>query len=158
MEFYALTLDFIKKVDIIYKKCESVANSGDIIMYKTNHQKLLIEHFITHQNHKYSALELINLFKGQMDKSTIYRKLKALEEQKTIYKSFNPTRCIYEYQYSINCASHLHLVCKDCGKIVHLKCDKVLDFVRHITDQHHFSIDEGSSLIFGLCRECGSHA
>lgn len=123
-------------------------------MYQTNHQKRLYEYFKTHSNDSFTAKSLIQEFAGQMNKATIYRKLCSLEEEKIIHKSYNPSSKGYEYQYAKDCEQHLHLLCKHCGKIVHLECGEVAGFVEHLSLKHKFLIDQGETLLMGICEEC----
>ncbi|MDE7161805.1 MAG: transcriptional repressor, partial [Anaeroplasmataceae bacterium] len=97
-------------------------------------------------------------FRGQMNKATIYRKLNALEEQKILRKNYNMEKKCYEYQYCPECKNHLHLICKSCGKILHLNCESAKTFVQHISLEHQFLLDQESTMILGICKECSSHA
>ncbi|MDE7264381.1 MAG: transcriptional repressor [Anaeroplasmataceae bacterium] len=127
-------------------------------MYQTSHQKKLFQYFKSHPTASFSAKSLIEEFKGQINKATIYRKLLCLEEEKLIHKSYNPKSKGYEYQYAKDCDHHFHLLCKHCGKIMHLKCDEVNGFIEHLFLKHSFLIDQGETLLMGLCEECKKYA
>ncbi|MDE6660496.1 MAG: transcriptional repressor [Anaeroplasmataceae bacterium] len=127
-------------------------------MYQTNHQKIILDFFKSHQDQAFTAQALIDRFQGQINKATIYRKLHLLEENKMVRKSYNDMKKSYEYQYALDCENHLHLICKECGKIIHLKCDQTSSFVSHLSNQHGFLIDQRSTMIFGVCEGCKSHA
>lgn len=123
-------------------------------MYQTNHTQLILDFFKNHTEQSIPSLKIIEEFKSKMDRATIYRQLKSLTEQKIIRKSYNIQKKCYEYQYGQDCDNHLHLVCKSCGKIVHLTCASTKEFVNHISSEHQFFMDQGSTMIFGLCKEC----
>ena len=89
-----------------------------------------------------------------MNKATIYRLLIRLEADKKIMKSFNESSQKYEYRIVSDCQNHMHLICKECGKIIHLKCSKAYTFLNHIFNEHSFIIDEKTN-IYGICKECG---
>ena len=127
-------------------------------MYQTNHQKLILEFFENHKAEAFTAQALIEQFQDQINKATVYRKLHLLEENKLVRKSYNIAKKSYEYQYAQDCENHLHLVCKQCGKIVHLKCEEMSSFVSHLSNHHGFLIDQASTMIFGVCEGCKSHA
>lgn len=126
-------------------------------MYQTNHQKEILALFEKNPQQGYTAMAIVEQFRDTINKATIYRKLKNLEENKMIRKSFNPSKNSYEYQYSTNCENHLHLVCKECGKIIHLTCSEANEFVTHIALQHAFEIDACSTTLVGLCKECKAY-
>lgn len=123
-------------------------------MYKTDHKRLLIDIFENNKAKSYSAVKLICDLDNVMNKATIYRQLKSLEEEKIIRKVYNNDLKMYEYQYADDCHNHFHLKCVKCGKITHLKCSEANSFVNHIYEAHGFSINQYSSDINGICKDC----
>ncbi len=122
-------------------------------MYATDHQKRLLNFFSENKDASFSATELVGIFKNEMNKATIYRKLKSMVDNKLIKKIFNPLKQNMEYQYLCQC-SHLHLICQSCKKIIHLDCVKAHEFISHIFLAHQFSINQINTSIYGLCKEC----
>lgn len=92
-------------------------------------------------------------------KSTVYRivselvsegKLKRLSDGKTRH-------CTYQYVGDEKCVSHLHLKCRDCGKLIHL-CDEISkEFANALLSEDGFIIDAGA-MLFGKCAECGKQS
>ncbi|MDE7106016.1 MAG: transcriptional repressor [Anaeroplasmataceae bacterium] len=123
-------------------------------MYQTNHQRIILDFFKQHKDDSFTAHALLDVFQSQINKATIYRKLHMLEENKILRKSYNFNKKSYEYQYAEDCDNHLHLVCKLCGKIVHLRCEQTNSFVSHLSNHHGFLMDQGSTMIFGVCAGC----
>lgn len=123
-------------------------------MYNTEKKKLLIDLFENNQNKNFQATELVEDLKNEMNKATIYRQLQKLEESKIIRKVYNEATKSYEYQYASNCSNHLHLKCIKCGSLIHLSCSEADLFINHILNTHGFSINQFSSSINGLCKEC----
>lgn len=123
-------------------------------MYKTDHKKELISIFEDNKDKSFSAVDLVIELKEKMNKTTIYRQLKSLEESSTIRRIYNPKTETYEYQYANGCSSHLHLKCKKCGEIIHLSCSEANAFISHIYENHGFVIDNLSTTVFGICKEC----
>ena len=90
-------------------------------------------------------------------KSTVYRivselvadgKLKRLSDGKTRH-------CTYQYVGDDECVSHLHLKCRDCGKLIHL-CDEISrEFANALLSEDGFTLDAGA-MLFGKCADCGS--
>ena len=127
-------------------------------MYQTNHQREILSLFKNHPEQGYTGVEIVHLFKETINKATIYRKLKNLEENKIIRKNYNPIKKCFEYQFSSDCENHLHLICKQCGKLTHIVCEETNGFIAHISLQHAFEVDKLSTTIFGLCQECKTYA
>ena len=123
-------------------------------MYNTEKKKLLLDLFEKNQNKKYPATTLVEDLKDEMNKATIYRQLQKLEQAKIIRKIYNEKIKAYEYQYSYNCSEHLHLKCIKCGNIIHLSCNEANIFINHILNNHGFSINQFTSSINGICKEC----
>lgn len=121
-------------------------------MYKTKKYNLVLDYFQDNPEVFVTANDLILKF-SNINKSTIYRKLLSLEKDGYIVKSFNHEFKCYEYSYSKHLDDHMHLICKNCGKIIHLECDNAKGFLNHILLNHDFIIDSKTT-IYGLCKEC----
>lgn len=123
-------------------------------MYATDHQKRLLNFFSENQNDSFSAIELVEIFKDEINKATIYRKLSSMVDNRLIKKIYNPIKQNMEYQYLCQCDDHLHLICQSCKKIIHLECGKANEFIHHILTAHQFNINQANTSIYGLCKEC----
>ena len=123
-------------------------------MYKTEPRKKILDLFNKIEDASYSSTYLVEYFKDTINKSTIYRNLKSLEEEKIIHKTYNDQTKLYEYQLNNDCDHHFHLKCSICGKIIHLHCDEAESFINHITNEHNFMISEEMTTIYGICKEC----
>ena len=123
-------------------------------MYSTEHKRLLINIFEENKEISFSAGYLVDNLKDSMNKATVYRQLKSLEEEHIIRKNFNNESNSYEYQLAKNCNEHLHLKCRNCGKIIHLECKEAVGFINHIFETHGFSINQYFTSIEGICKEC----
>lgn len=121
--------------------------------YNTKNKNIILDFFKNNSNNIYTASELIDIL-TEIPKATIYRKLEALVISKEIRKSYNDKLNCYEYQYSNNCSSHLHLKCDICGKTIHLKCEEANYLINHIKNSHGFEIDLSNSILYGICKEC----
>lgn len=132
----------------------TMLQNGWNIMYTTNHKKYLIDLFEQNKDKVFSAIYLVDNLKDIMNKATVYRQLKSLEEENIIRKTYNEETCCFEYQYSCECNNHLHLRCVKCGKIIHLKCVDANTFINHIYNEHDFLIDQYQTSILGICKEC----
>lgn len=123
-------------------------------MYNTDKKEKLIQLFQENKEQSFSSIYLVKLFSENMNKTTVYRQLKSLEEKNIIRKNYNEQQQAYEYQYVEDCMNHLHLKCNSCGKVIHLKCNDADLFVQHILENHGFMINQLTSTLSGLCKEC----
>ena len=88
-------------------------------------------------------------------KSTVYRIVSELVGEGYVHRlSDGRTRhCTYQYVGGECCHKHLHLKCKECGRLVHLDEEVSRDFERAVMSVDGFTIEEGT-LLFGKCRDC----
>ena len=88
-------------------------------------------------------------------KSTYYRLVSKLVEEGVIKRiSDEKTRhTTYQYLGSTGCGEHLHLKCKECGKLIHLDHSTSHAVENKILEMGGFSIDEGA-ILFGKCKGC----
>ena len=51
----------------------------------------------------------------------------------------------------VNC---FHCKCEKCGRLIHLQCEEVESFFRHLQSEHEFKIDPLRTVFYGVCKEC----
>ena len=90
-------------------------------------------------------------------KSTVYRLVSKLVEAGCVKRLSDgkTRRATYQFIGGEACAQHLHLKCKDCGKIIHLDSKISHALGDAVEKSRGFAID-GGSLLFGRCKECKS--
>jgi Fur family ferric uptake transcriptional regulator len=89
--------------------------------------------------------------------STIYRQLEKLAADGRIRKYMTAGGASACYQYvdrSENCGSHFHLLCEDCGVLLHLDCDLLGEIERHLLASHDFQLDMLKTVFYGRCEKC----
>ena len=95
-------------------------------------------------------------------RSTVYRFLAHLEENGDVRKYITAEGSPVCYQFidkSIGCAEHYHLMCKECGDIVHFenkKLEKLLRDMRDAGDGQRLIIDGPPTVFYGTCGKCAS--
>lgn len=89
-------------------------------------------------------------------KSTYYRLISKLVDEGSVRRiGDEKTRhATYQYLGGEKCAEHLHLKCKECGKLIHLDHGTTHYIESKIMSAGGFLIDEGA-IIFGKCTSCG---
>ena len=100
----------------------------------------------------HAALERQGLGIG---KTTVYRAIARLCENGVLrrYASHESGEAAL-YQLNPCRESHLHIRCVRCGALEHLHCEEIEAFKKHLTEHHGFSLDEGQTVLYGLCEQC----
>lgn len=89
--------------------------------------------------------------------TTIYRYLDKLEKQGFILKHVGEDGGKSTFQYinpEKSCHNHLHMKCTSCGRIMHMDCGFMDEFMSHIKEHHGFNIECKTSMIYGVCDSC----
>ena len=124
--------------------------------YKTGKKELIVELLSKNADRSYTIEEISDAvtFDGR-GKSTVYRLVSELVESGSLRRlSDGKTRhCTYQYVGDERCHKHLHLKCKECGRLIHLDEGITRAFEKKILTLGGFCIEEGSFL-FGTCSEC----
>lgn len=123
--------------------------------YKTKHKAELLTFLENNQDRHLTIQEIQKALKS-IPQATLYRLMDSLVENGQVKKYFiDPnTSCCFQYVGNEACHEHVHLVCKKCGKLIHLECDEVDHLLQHIKDDHGFDIDISKVNFYGECEEC----
>ena len=133
-------------------------NNGKI--YKTCQREYVLDYLQAHRDICLTVQEIfagIQLMDINIGKSTVYRCVDILVENGTVKKFIAETGDGASYQYTgenSECNHHFHLKCVRCGEILHLNCEFMSEMERHIYSSHHFSLDNGKSILYGICESC----
>jgi Fur family transcriptional regulator, ferric uptake regulator len=84
--------------------------------------------------------------------STIYRTLELLEQIGLV--THNHLRHEAPTYHLAADADHVHLVCRDCGRVTEVSPDTIRGLITALEDQHGFETDVGHLTVFGRCVEC----
>lgn len=123
--------------------------------YKTEQKKMLFDFLKSNSESSYTIEQIIEALGGGIGKSTVYRLMTKLVEEKKAHKIAGEGRTfLYRVSADDHCKHHLHLQCKDCGKVFHLDektSDALLNRVRCVND---FLVSEEDSILLGKCTDC----
>ena len=114
----------------------------------------------THTDRQFTVEDIANevtLNGTKIPIATIYRTLVFFEEQKLVNKFITPNANLACYQgipQGRDCSKHYHLKCNTCGKLIHLDCDSMITFTKHVADNHGFVVDLGHTVLYGVCVDC----
>ncbi len=84
--------------------------------------------------------------------STIYRTLELLEQLGLVTHT-HLGHGAPRYHLAAE-AQHVHLVCRDCGRVTELAPDAAQPLVTALDEEHGFETDVGHLTVFGTCRDC----
>lgn len=86
--------------------------------------------------------------------STVYRTLELLEELDLVRHAHITDRA--PTYHSTATPPHVHLVCRDCGKVDEVTPDVIAPVTDRLAAEHGFTTDIGHLTIFGTCADCSA--
>ena len=126
------------------------------MIYNTEKRAELLD-FLKHGDGRAFTVEEIcaAILQDGKGKSTVYRLISKLVDEGEVRRiADGKTRHVtYQYIHSGHCAEHLHLKCKECGKLIHLDGELSCALERRILKTEGFTLD-GGALLYGRCEEC----
>lgn len=138
-----------------------IFNLGDIMKnrdkYKTSNKQNIMSYIYKYDS-SFSAQELYSLMKNNNENiglTTIYRYLDELVSKNKLKKFYNEKNvAVYEYLSECDCENHFYLKCNCCDRTIHIDCEHIDIFSKHIKNEHDFLIDKNNLFISGICSEC----
>ena len=91
--------------------------------------------------------------------TTVYRHLERLTQDNQVMRFAGAEGAPACYQYierPESHQSHYHLVCSDCGRMIHLGCHQMDDLREHMLREHRFILDSCKTVLYGRCEDCSS--
>ena len=122
------------------------------IIRKTQAVKTLLKEFAQSKG-ALSVIELVERFKGQMNKTTVYRILERLEDDGSLH-SFTGKDGLKWYALCEGCTQshhadrHPHFQCRDCGKTECLSLDIAIPSIPN------YKVEIAELLLTGQCEDC----
>ena len=92
----------------------------------------------------------------KIGRSTVYRYLELLAEQGSVRK-YQSVQGITQYQHVADttaCDDHFHMMCKQCGNLMHVDCTLMHKMAEHLMEDHGFLLDPRETILVGLCAKC----
>lgn len=128
--------------------------------YRSQYKSWILNYFEQHENEIISASDLLSKMREDglsVNQATVYRNLDRLEGAGLILGHRLDAKEEKYYQYlraGHDCPNHLHLYCRECGKVIHLNCAFMQNISNHLRQVHGFTLDCGDSVLVGLCADC----
>ena len=131
------------------------------VKYKTKQREQILSFLRTIDNTHFTAADACSYFKEHeipVGTTTVYRQLEQLVQEGSVKKYIidESSSACFEYVGEAGDAdpSCYHLKCERCGTLIHLECEEITEFEKHITRHHGFRIDPVRTVFYGLCAQC----
>lgn len=127
--------------------------------YSTEQRKAILEIFLENEHRHLSAREIIEISSKRnlnISKATIYRYLNNLTDKGIIKRIItdNKSEACYQFVTNKKELNSFHMICSECGELMHLDCEEVSHFLEHIKKDHGFNIDTRRVTFYGKCKNC----
>ena len=86
--------------------------------------------------------------------STVYRTLELLEQIGLVTHTHLDVKHGAPTYHLATDADHVHLVCRDCGRVTEIGPDAIRPLITVLDERHGFETDVGHLTVFGRCTEC----
>ena len=94
------------------------------------------------------------ILEGGGGRSTVHRIVSHLADEGVLRRVASSRGGAPEYQYIGGaCRQHLHLMCRECGRLSHLDRETSRDLEDKIMHTAGFSLESGAVLL-GICHDC----
>ena len=126
------------------------------MIYNTEKRTRLLEFLKDNVGQAFSTEEICEkILKDGRGKSTIYRLIARLVDDGSVRRitDAKTRKVTYQYVEGTPCSEHLHLKCKECGRLIHL--DGITSHIleKRILKSEGFLLDDGA-LLYGRCESC----
>jgi Fur family ferric uptake transcriptional regulator len=128
--------------------------------YNTKNKEAMMSYIELNREHSFSAHDVYEYMQSKgihANLTTIYRNLDKLTEDGMItrYKTDKDEYCRYRcVKPHAQCQKHIHMQCRECGRILHMECEFMEEITRHLYEHHGFLLECSGSVLMGLCSEC----
>jgi len=123
--------------------------------YNTNQRQILVD-FLKNNAETQYTIEQIAMNTKSVGKSTIYRLINKMVDEGIVRRTVkgNSRQFLYQYTDATGCASHLHMKCRECGKILHMDDERSKELMNILQESTRFDLDIKETLLMGTCEKC----
>lgn len=147
---------------LILRKTKNQRGGGDMteLNYQTKQRTVILNFLTANAGETYDVDSLYDTLvkRGEkVSRTTVYRMLKKLEEEKSIVSFFDASRKRTLFRFNPNPdagENQIHLQCTACGKVEHLDCSYLSSFEAHLQTEHHFKLSASKRVFSGICEDC----
>ncbi len=126
----------------------------------TKQKQIVIDFLKENRNTHLMPEQIIDGLKAQnkiVSQATVYRILNSLTEEGILRRYFIDEGQSACYQFIENnevCRAHYHLICSECGKVIHFQNREITSIKDEIFKEDEFIIDLKRVVFYGICKEC----
>ncbi len=140
----------------------NISFKGVSVRYKTKQQDAILS-VLSREQHV-TADELVDALKAAgtpVSTATAYRALTRFEEEGLVRRMPTSGKRASCFEYLGQRGDDampisVHCECRECGRIIHLRCHELDSLKEHIAAKHGFDIDPWQTVLFGICDDCKS--
>lgn len=130
--------------------------------YNTAQRQELIDFLMENADNQYTIEEIADELARSEDavksvgKSTIYRLIGQMLEEGIVRRTVkgNSRQFMYQYSGGVSCSHHLHMKCRECGKILHMNDEESNNLFALLQENSNFTLDIKETLLLGQCEKC----
>ncbi|MGI5891783.1 MAG: Fur family transcriptional regulator [Bacillota bacterium] len=130
--------------------------------YQTKQRALILSCLQKNRSQHITVDKILTYLRSEglsIGQTTIYRNLDKLVKEGIVLK-YAPVEgrgACYQYvDQTDNIQPHYHLVCIDCGQMLHLQCHFLDKLSSHMSSHHNFCLDKYKTVLYGLCNDCAA--
>ena len=128
--------------------------------YNTKQREAILSYIVSLDGSHVTAANILEYLASKgisISRPTVYRHLDRLTQNGKIrrYTTDGISAACYQYvDNEADCHAHVHLKCEDCGKLMHLECDKLNEIQKHLSNRHDFRVNSLKTVLYGQCDNC----
>lgn len=129
--------------------------------YNTRSKRLIKEYMKSNHGSHLTIRDVCDHFFDigiNVGQATVYRNMEELVEEGFVKKYLIDRNNAACFEYISDEADkeneEYHLVCEECGKLIHFHCEEILKFRAHLIADHDIDIDLARTVLYGVCRNC----
>ena len=132
-----------------------------MVKKRNTKQKEIIINFLKENKDRHFTSEdiLLELRKQseEISQATIYRNLSELVKEGELRKYISDVakKACFQYVDNVNkCSKHYHLICDECGSIIHFEGTELQKLKDKILGQNKFEVNLEKVVLYGKCEKC----
>lgn len=132
-----------------------------MVKKRNTKQKEIIINFLKENKDRHLTAEdiLLELRKQseEVSQATIYRNLSELVKEGELRKYISDVakKACFQYVDNVNkCSKHYHLICDECGSIIHFEGTELQKLKDKILGQNKFEVNLEKVVLYGKCEKC----
>jgi len=128
--------------------------------YHTRQRTLILSCLRENGDRPMTAEMVVAALRGRgepVGQTTVYRNLDKLVREGVVLRLMAPEGASACYRYLGQPdarTNRCHLLCTGCGQMVHLTCNQIGRLTAHMQQEHGFSLDSFSTILYGRCESC----